>query len=396
MQDIKALVEKESQRQKETISLIASENHCPQEIYEVMGSCLTNKYSEGYPGARYYAGNEYIDLIEQEAIDAAKKVFGVDHANVQPHSGSDANQAVYFACLQPGDTILSLALDAGGHLTHGHPITSVAQNYNVIHYSVDIDSHELDFERIAEIANEYKPKLIVCGASAYSRTIQFEEFGRIAKDCGALLLADIAHIAGLVAAGLHPSPAGIADFITTTTHKTLAGPRGGLIMCNEEWAKKIDKAVFPGMQGGPLNHVIAAKALCFQRAQTEEFKEVQKATIANAQAMQQVFIDNDFAIVAGGTDTHLLMLDLSNDEISAKEACLRLEEQGIITNFNTIPNDPGSAQNPSGLRIGTAAISSRGMQPQQAAQIAQWIIDIIISGTDHKEDIKALALQFKA
>lgn len=392
--DIKTLVAKEAQRQNESISLIASENHCPSLIYEVMGSCLTDKYSEGYPGLRYYAGNEFVDQIEEEAIEAAKKLFDMPHANVQPHCGSSANQAVYFAALKPGDTILSLALDAGGHLTHGHPITSVAQNYNIIHYSVDIDSQELDFERIAEIANEYKPQLIVCGASAYSRTIDFEKFAQIAKDCSALLMADIAHIAGLVASGLHPSPAGFADFITTTTHKTLAGPRGGLILCTEEWAKKIDRAVFPGMQGGPLNNVIAAKALCFQRAQTPEFVEIQKATIANAQAMQQVFIDNDFKLLAGGTENHLLMLDLSNDEISAKDACMRLEQQGIITNFNTIPNDPGSATNPSGLRIGTAAISSRGMRAQHAAQIAQWIIDIIISGTDHKEDIKQLALQF--
>lgn len=392
--NIKEIIAKEEQRQNEGITLIASENHCPKEIAEVMGSCLTNKYSEGYPDARYYSGNAYIDEIEAEAISQAKKIFNMPHANVQPHSGSTANQAVYQACLQPGDTILSLSLDHGGHLTHGHKATSVGKIYDIVHYTVDPLSGRLNYENIEEVAMQIKPRLIIAGASNYPREIDFKKFKEIADKCGALLLTDIAHIAGLIVAGQHQSPAPFADFITTTTHKTLCGPRGGLILCQEKYAKKIDSAVFPGLQGGPLEHVIAAKALCFQRAQTQEFIEIQKQTIVLAQKMASIFQENGFEVISGGTDNHIITINCAKAGYNAADAVNKLEAQGVYTNFNALPGDT-SVKNPSGIRMGTAAMATRGFTEQEVDSLTMWIIDCIKNDADHSQEIKEIALKHK-
>ena len=374
----------ETVRQEEHIELIASENYCSPRVLEAQGSVLTNKYAEGYPAKRYYGGCEHVDVAESLAIERAKRLFGAEYANVQPHSGSQANTAVYFAMLQPGDKILTMSLQDGGHLTHGHPKNCSGMLYNVINYGVDPQSGLIDYDSIELLAKQEKPKLITVGASAYSRTIDFERMGKIARDNDALLLADIAHIAGLVAAGLHPSPVPHADFVTTTTHKTLRGPRGGLILCKEKFAKAIDSAVFPGNQGGPLMHVIAAKATCFQEAGKSDFINYQKQVKLNAQAMARTLLKSGFHVVSGGTDNHLLLLDLrpSHPEMTGKEAQLALEGANLTLNRNTVPGETRSPFQTSGLRIGTPAVTSRGMEEPEMETIAGIIYDILQKPND--------------
>ena len=391
-------IEQEKVRQQSHIELIASENFTLPSIIEATGSVLTNKYAEGYPSKRYYGGCEHVDVAESLAIERAKRLFGAEHANVQPHSGSQANTAVYFAMLQPKDKILTMSLQDGGHLTHGHPKNCSGMLYDVINYGVDPQSGLIDYDAIEALAEQEKPKLITVGASAYSRIIDFERMGNIAKSNGALLLADIAHIAGLVAAGLHPSPVPHADFVTTTTHKTLRGPRGGLILCKEEYAKAIDSAVFPGNQGGPLMHVIAAKAICFQEAGKPAFVDYQNNVITNAKAMSHSLTEHGFHIVSGGTDNHLMLLDLrkSHPDMTGKEAQLLLEGANITLNRNTVPGETRSPFQTSGLRIGTPAITSRGMQVSDMSIIADIIFNILKSPNDlntlETEKKKALAL----
>ena len=377
-------IEQERQRQQTHIELIASENFTLPAIIEATGSVLTNKYAEGYPAKRYYGGCEHVDVAESLAIERAKRLFGAEHANVQPHSGSQANTAVYFAMLQPGDKILTMSLQDGGHLTHGHPKNCSGMLYNVINYGVDPQSGLIDYDSIELLAKQEKPKLITVGASAYSRTIDFERMGKIARDNDALLLADIAHIAGLVAAGLHPSPVPHADFVTTTTHKTLRGPRGSLILCKEKFAKAIDSAVFPGNQGGPLMHVIAAKATCFQEAGKSDFINYQKQVKLNAQAMARTLLKSGFHVVSGGTDNHLLLLDLrpSHPEMTGKEAQLALEGANLTLNRNTVPGETRSPFQTSGLRIGTPAVTSRGMEEPEMETIAGIIYDILQKPND--------------
>jgi len=377
-------IEQERQRQQTHIELIASENFTLPAIIEATGSVLTNKYAEGYPGKRYYGGCEHVDVAESLAIERAKRLFGADHANVQPHSGSQANTAVYFAMLQPGDKILTMSLQDGGHLTHGHPKNCSGMLYDVINYGVDPESGRIDYESIESLAAKEKPKLITVGASAYSRTIDFERMGKIARANDALLLADIAHIAGLVATGLHPSPVPHADFVTTTTHKTLRGPRGGLILCREEYAKAIDSAVFPGNQGGPLMHVIAAKATCFQEAGKPEFVSYQKQVKANAHAMADALTELGFHVVSGGTDNHLLLLDLrpSHPEMTGKEAQLALEGANLTLNRNTVPGETRSPFQTSGLRIGTPAVTTRGMKEPEMRLIAGIIHEVLKNPDD--------------
>lgn len=372
-------IEQERQRQQTHIELIASENFTLPAIIEATGSVLTNKYAEGYPAKRYYGGCEHVDVAESLAIERAKRLFGAEHANVQPHSGSQANTAVYFAMLQPGDKILTMSLQDGGHLTHGHPKNCSGMLYEVINYGVDTTSGRIDYDSIEALAEQEKPKLITVGASAYSRTIDFERMGKIAKANGALLLADIAHIAGLVAAGLHPSPVPYADFVTTTTHKTLRGPRGGLILCKEEYAKAIDSAVFPGNQGGPLMHVIAAKATCFQEAGKTEFITYQKQVKSNAHAIANALTGLGFHVVSGGTDNHLLLLDLrpSHPDMTGKVAQLALEGANLTLNRNTVPGETRSPFQTSGLRIGTPAVTSRGMKEAEMEIIAGIIYKIL-------------------
>ncbi|MEK9773038.1 MAG: serine hydroxymethyltransferase [Opitutae bacterium] len=376
-------IELEKQRQQTHIELIASENFTLPAIIEATGSVLTNKYAEGYPAKRYYGGCEHVDVAESLAIDRAQRLFGAEHANVQPHSGSQANTAVYFAMLQPGDKILTMSLQDGGHLTHGHPKNCSGMLYDVINYGVDPENGQIDYDSIESLARQEKPKLITVGASAYSRTIDFERMGQIAQANGALLLADIAHIAGLVAAGLHPSPVPHADFVTTTTHKTLRGPRGGLILCKEQYAKAIDSAVFPGNQGGPLMHVIAAKATCFLEAAKPGFVDYQRQVKANAHAMAVALSSLGFHVVSGGTDNHLLLLDLrpSHPEMTGKEAQLALEGANLTLNRNTVPGETRSPFQTSGLRIGTPAVTSRGMQEPEMEAIAS-IIHAILQNPD--------------
>jgi glycine hydroxymethyltransferase len=391
-------IEQERQRQQTHIELIASENFTLPAIIEATGSVLTNKYAEGYPAKRYYGGCEHVDIAESLAIDRAKRLFGAEHANVQPHSGSQANTAVYFAMLQPGDKILTMSLQDGGHLTHGHPKNCSGMLYEVINYGVDPESGRIDYDSIEALARKEKPKLITVGASAYSRTIDFERMGQIARDNNALLLADIAHIAGLVAAGLHPSPVPHADFVTTTTHKTLRGPRGGLILCKEGHAKAIDSAVFPGNQGGPLMHVIAAKATCFQEAGKPEFVNYQKQVKANANALATSLAEYGFHVVSGGTDNHLLLLDLrpSHPEMTGKEAQLALEGANLTLNRNTVPGETRSPFQTSGLRIGTPAVTSRGMKEVEMKVISEIIDQVLRSPGDisvlENEQKKSLAL----
>ncbi len=366
-------VRAEFKRQQSNIELIASENFVSQAVLCAAGSVLTNKYAEGYPGKRYYGGCECVDVVERLAIERAKELFGAEHVNVQPHSGASANQAVYFAMLKPGDTILGMNLQQGGHLTHGSPVNMSGSYFHVVPYGVDDETHRIDYDAVRALALENHPKLIVAGASAYPRTIDFEKFAEIAKECGALLMVDMAHIAGLVAAGLHPNPVPYADIVTTTTHKTLRGPRGGMILCREEYAKAIDKAIFPGTQGGPLMHIIAAKAVCFGEALTDEFKAYQKRIVQNAAALASGLMEEGFNLVSGGTDNHLMLLDLRNFNLTGKELEHRLDEVHITANKNTIPNDPQSPFVTSGLRLGTPAVTSRGLGETEMRTLAKLI-----------------------
>ena len=365
-------MELELKRQRRNIELIASENIVSPAVLAAMGSVLTNKYAEGYPGKRYYGGCECVDIVENIARERACKLFGAEHANVQPHSGAQANLAVYFALLQPGDTVLGMSLAAGGHLTHGSPVNMSGKNYNFVSYGVD-DSGRIDYDELRRIALESRPKLIVAGASAYPRIIDFARIRGIADEVGAYFMVDMAHIAGLVAAGLHPSPVPYADVVTTTTHKTLRGPRGGMILCREELAKAIDKSIFPGTQGGPLMHIIAAKAVCFGEALTDSFRDYQRAIVNNANALASALLEKGFDLVSGGTDNHLMLLDLRSMNVTGKELETRLDEVYITVNKNAIPNDPQKPAITSGIRIGTPAVTSRGMDENDMREIAECI-----------------------
>ncbi|MDY5263496.1 MAG: serine hydroxymethyltransferase [Eubacteriales bacterium] len=378
-------------RQQNNIELIASENIVSEAVMAAMGSHLTNKYAEGYSGKnkRYYGGCEYIDVVETLAIDRAKKIFGADHANVQPHSGANANLCVYVALLQPGDTVLGMNLAHGGHLTHGSPVNMSGKFYNFVSYGVDEKTGTIDYDKVMEIAKECKPKLIVAGASAYPRVIDFKKFREIADEVGAVLMVDMAHIAGLVAAGVHPSPVPYADIVTTTTHKTLRGPRGGMILCREEYAKIIDKAVFPGMQGGPLEHIIAAKAVCFNEAMGEDFVNYQKQVVKNAKAMADTFTERGVKMVSGGTDNHLILLDLTNTDMTGKELNDLLESMNITVNKNAIPFDPLKPSIASGIRIGTPAITTRGFKEDDCKVIANLIADVIFGRESVRENVMA-------
>ncbi len=387
--EVAEAIEAEVNRQRNKIELIASENFVSNAVIEAMGTPLTNKYAEGYPGKRYYGGCENVDVVETLAIERAKKLFGAEHANVQPHSGAQANMAVFFAVLNPGDTVLSMSLAHGGHLSHGSPVNMSGKYFNIVPYGVEEDTSTVDYEKIRQLALECKPKLIVAGASAYPRVLDFQKFGEIAKEVGAYLLVDIAHISGLVAAGLHPSPVPYADFVTTTTHKTLRGPRGGLILCKEEHAKAVDKAIFPGIQGGPLMHIIASKAICLGEALTEDFKTYQKNIIANAKALSEALVSEGLDLVSGGTDNHLMLLDLRSIGLTGKEAEHRLDEVGITCNKNAIPFDPEKPFVTSGIRIGTPAVTSRGMNTEDMKEIATLIALTLKDFENSKETVVA-------
>ena len=396
--ELAAAIEKEIARQKNNIELIASENFVSKAVMAAMGSPLTNKYAEGYPGRRYYGGCEMVDIAENLAIDRAKRLFGAEHANVQPHSGAQANTAVFFAVLNPGDTILGMNLSQGGHLTHGSPVNISGKYFNIVPYGVDRETGRIDYDELRKLAIEHKPKMIIAGASAYARTIDFPRFQEIAKEVGAYLMVDMAHIAGLVATGHHPSPVPYADFVTTTTHKTLRGPRGGLILCREEYAKAVDKAVFPGIQGGPLMHVIAAKAVAFKEAMDDSFKAYSTQVIQNAQVLAQALIDNGFHIVSGGTDNHLMLVDLQNMNLTGKEVEKMLDEVGVTCNKNTVPFDPQSPFVTSGIRLGTPAVTTRGMKEADMKEIAA-IIALTVKDFVHNKDeaakrVKALTERF--
>ena len=384
-------------RQRQNIELIASENVVSPAVLAAMGSVLTNKYAEGYPGHRYYGGCAWVDEVENIARERACRLFGAQHANVQPHSGAQADLAVYFALLNVGDTVLGMDLSNGGHLTHGSPVNMSGKNYRFVPYGVDENGY-LDYEDLARKAREHHPKLIVAGASAYARTIDFERIGRIAKENGALYMVDMAHIAGLVAAGLHPSPVPYADVVTTTTHKTLRGPRGGMILCKEEYAKAIDKAIFPGTQGGPLEHIIAAKAVALGEALRPEFKEYQQRIVANAKALAAALVRESLDLVSGGTDNHLMTVDLRGTGVTGKELEARLDEVRITANKNTVPNDPASPFVTSGLRIGTPAVTTRGMGEAEMEAIARCIADTVFRFEETKqrtlEAVQALTARF--
>ncbi|QIB26516.1 serine hydroxymethyltransferase [Caloranaerobacter azorensis] len=385
--EVMQAIEQEISRQRNKIELIASENFVSPQVMEAMGSQLTNKYAEGYPGKRYYGGCEFVDIVEDLARGRLKKLFGAEHANVQPHSGANANLGVYFAVLEPGDKVLGMSLSHGGHLTHGSPVNISGTYFNFVSYGVNKETEMIDYDEVMEIAKRERPKLIVAGASAYPRVIDFKKFREIADAVGAYLMVDMAHIAGLVAAGLHPSPVPYADFVTTTTHKTLRGPRGGVILCKKEYAKKIDKAIFPGLQGGPLMHVIAAKAVSFKEALEDDFKEYQKQIIKNASVLAESLIERGFRLVSGGTDNHLILIDLRNKGLTGKRAEALLDEVGVTTNKNTIPFDPESPFVTSGLRIGTPAVTTRGMKEEQMVEIAE-IINLTLDESNDRNMIK--------
>jgi len=372
----------EERREEDHILLIASENYASRAVLEAQGSVLTNKYAEGYPGRRYYGGCEYADVVENLAIRRAREIFGADHANVQPHSGSQANMAVLLAVLRPGDTLMGMDLSHGGHLSHGSRVNLSGQIYRAVSYGVDRETGRIDYEAVERVAAEHRPRLIICGASAYSRTIDFEAFGRIARSVGAVLLADIAHIAGLVAAGLHPSPVPHADFVTSTTHKTLRGPRGGLILCRGDYARRIDRLVFPGLQGGPLMHVIAAKAVAFREAQSESFREYQRQVVVNAKVMAETLQARGFEILSGGTDNHLMLVDLRRQGITGADAETALDRAGITVNKNAIPHDDRPASVTSGIRLGTPSVTSRGMGEEEMREIASAIADVLLHPGD--------------
>lgn len=395
----KAIVD-ETRREEDKIVLIASENYASEAVMEAQGCVMTNKYAEGYPGRRYYGGCEYVDVVENLAIERAKKIFGAEHVNVQPISGSAANMGVYFAMLKPGDTILGMNLAHGGHLTHGASVSFSGKIFKAVFYGVSKDTGLIDYDEVERIAKEHSPKMIVAGASAYSRILDFERFREIADEIGAYLMVDMAHIAGLVAAGVHPSPVPYADFVTTTTHKTLRGPRGGMILCREEFAKEIDKIIFPGIQGGPLMHVIAAKAVAFKEALTPEFRKYQEQVAKNAKALAQGMIDRGYRIVSGGTDNHLMLVDLTSKGITGKEAEEALDKAGITVNKNGIPFDHRPPQVTSGIRLGTAIVSTRGMKEPEMHEIANLIDRVLSNPTDDmnlfsvKPDVKALCERY--
>lgn len=379
-------IQDETQRQREGFEMIASENYTSAAVMEAAGSILTNKYAEGYPGKRYYGGCQFVDVVEQLAIDRAKTLFGAQHANVQPHSGSQANQAVYMTLLKPGDTVMGFDLAHGGHLTHGMKLNLSGQLYNFVHYGVSQQDYRIDFDQVARLAREHKPKLIIAGASAYPREIPHARFAEIAREVGAKFMVDMAHYAGLVAAGIHNSPVGVADFVTTTTHKTLRGPRGGLILCNEDLAKDINRSVFPGMQGGPLMHVIAGKAVCFREANTPEFVEYQQQVVANAKTLAEALISGGLKIISGGTDNHLLLVDVTPLGIGGKVAEQTLDRCGITVNMNMIPFDQRRPMDPSGIRVGAPALTTRGMGADEMKTIAAWMLQAL----RHWDDSNAL------
>ena len=395
---VNALIEKELGRQRTHIELIASENFVPRAIMESLGSILTNKYAEGYPHKKYYGGCEFVEQIEEIAIDRAKKLFGADHANVQPHSGSTANQAAYFAVMNPGDTMLAMRLDQGGHLSHGHPINFTGRMYNIVGYGVDPETETIDYDEVARLARESRPKIIVCGASAYPRKIDFARFRRIADEVGAILITDMAHIAGLVAGGCHENPTPHSHFVTSTTHKTLRGPRGAFVLCTEQYAKDLDRTVFPGIQGGPLMHAIAAKATCFDLASRDDFKAYAEQVVRNAMTLAMALKDRGFRIVSGGTDNHLMLVDLRPKKITGKLAENLLEEAGITSNKNAIPFDPEKPMVTSGLRFGTAAVTTRGMKETEMLIIAD-TIDAVLSAPEDaalRKTIKAKVAELGA
>ncbi len=381
---VQEMIELELGRQRNKLEMIASENFVSQAVMEAQGSVLTNKYAEGYPHKRYYGGCEYVDMVEELAIERAKQLFGAEHVNVQPHSGSQANFGVYFALLEPGDTIMGMNLSHGGHLTHGSPVNVSGKYFNIIPYGVDAETGRIDYDEMRKIAQEHKPKMIIGGGSAYSRQIDFKTMADIAHEVGAIFMVDMAHFAGLVAAGLHPNPVEYADIVTTTTHKTLRGPRGGMIMCKEEYAKAIDKSIFPGIQGGPLMHVIAAKAVAFGEALQPEFKEYAKQVIVNAQTLANALQQEGFTIVSGGTDTHVLLVDLRTVGLTGKVAEHILDEVGITCNKNTIPFDPESPFVTSGIRLGTPALTTRGLNAEDMKEIAS-IIALVLKRPEDTE-----------
>lgn len=392
------LMEKELKRQREGIELIASENFASQAVMEAMGSHLTNKYAEGYPSKRYYGGCEIVDEVEEIARNRAKELFVAEHVNVQPHSGSQANMAVYFTILEPGDTVLGMDLSHGGHLTHGSPVNFSGKLFNFVSYGVDSETERINYENVRELALKHKPKLIVAGASAYSRVIDFEKFKEICDEVGAYFMVDMAHIAGLVAAGEHPSPVPYADFVTSTTHKTLRGPRGGLILCKEKYAKELDKNIFPGMQGGPLMHIIAAKAVCFKEALEPTFKTYMKNVVLNCRVLGEELVKYGFKLVSNGTDNHLILVDLTNKDITGKEAENLLDSIGITVNKNTVPNETRSPFVTSGIRIGTAAVTTRGFDIEAMKEIAS-IINAVIENRNSnlevlRERVKALCAKY--
>ena len=386
--EVAAAINQEIGRQRGKIELIASENFVSPAVMEAMGTPLTNKYAEGYPGKRYYGGCEYVDIVEDLARERAKELFGAEFANVQPHSGAQANLAVFFAAMEPGDTYLGMNLAHGGHLSHGSPVNISGKYFNVVPYGVDSETHRINYDEVRELALKHKPKLILAGASAYAREIDFAKFREIADEVGAYLMVDMAHIAGLVAAGLHPSPVPYADFVTTTTHKTLRGPRGGLILCKEKYAQMINKAVFPGNQGGPLMHVIAAKAVCFKEALTPEFKEYQMQVKKNAAAMCDELMKLGVSIVSGGTDNHLMLVDLAKKGLTGKEVEHNLDEVGITANKNTIPNDPQSPFVTSGVRLGAPAVTTRGFKEEDMREVARIINMVICDFEANKEEAR--------
>ena len=392
--NVKAVIDQELMRQRDKLEMIASENIVSQAVMEAQGSVLTNKYAEGYPGKRYYGGCEHVDVVETLAIERAKRLFGAEHANVQPHSGSQANFAVYFAMLKPGDTIVGMNLSHGGHLTHGSPVNVSGTYFNVVPYGVNAETQQIDYDEFRKIVLEAKPKLIIAGGSAYSRQIDFKKMADVAHEVGAIFMVDMAHFAGLVAAGLHPNPVEYADIVTTTTHKTLRGPRGGMILCKEEYAKAIDKAVFPGIQGGPLMHVIAAKAVALGEALQPEFKEYAEQVIKNAKVLATELIAKGLTIVSGGTDTHVMLVDVRNTGLTGKEAEHLLDEIGITANKNTIPFDPASPFVTSGVRLGTPALTTRGLKEDDMKEIADIIATVLQNPEDaakHQDAAKRVA-----
>jgi len=392
--EIHQLIQDEERRQADSLRLIPSENYASRAVLEAGGSILNNKYSEGYPGKRYYQGQHYIDAVETMAATRLKRLFGVDHANVQPYSGSPANLAVYFAFLKPGETTMGLGLPAGGHLTHGWKVSITGKYYNAIQYGVRESDHFVDFDQVAALAREHRPKLLWCGTTAYPRQVEFDKFAEIAREVDAILVADIAHISGLVAGGAHPSPVGKAEVITSTTHKTLRGPRGGMILCDEKHRKKIDRAVFPGLQGGPHNSAIAALAVAAKEASTDEFRAYARNVVDNAKTLAEGLLSRGLDLVTGGTDTHLLLADLTPKNVPGKPAAIALERAGIVCNYNSVPFDPRKPFDPSGIRIGTPSVTSRGFKVPEMKQLATWI-DRIVQATDDDAVIERVFAEVK-